>query len=249
MTVVCTVFTRRSVPPRGIVRRVVALKGEVSEFVWVNNGAGRPVTDELARMAATFAPSARVVLLTVNWVLPIARAWNVALERASSDFPDDDYLEVQDDVRVTPELLPALQRSRFDLPAAWHDNRPRKRYERFGLAYVVGMAVLIRNRVFRRLGYHDELFIKGVDEEYGMRGSLNGFTVGHISRPTVHHLGGVTALGDNRLAARLHEHGHALAAFLLEHGLLLGRREIRIRSGRGKIRTRIVRPGGMGEMK
>ena len=233
-TTICTVWTDRPVPPRGIVKRHCMLEGEISEFVWVNNGGGEVLGRSLAKLCRIFRPRARVVLIDVHHLLPIARAWNVALDRASRDHPDDDYLEAQDDVRVRPGLLTALRTSEFDLAGAWHDDQPPRAFEHCGYPYVVGMAVLIRNRVFRRLGHHDELFIKGVDAEYGV-------SVGHVYDPLVRHMGTTTALGSNGFARRLHEHASVLIPYLLDRGLMFGRRERRILP-RKRFRARVIWP-------
>ena len=116
--------------------------------------------------------------------------------------------------------LVRLRDSKLDLPAAWHLNHPwipYSCYPRGGYHYVVGMCVLIRRKVFDTLGYHDELFLRCVDANYGVRAHLKGFSVGYVKETGVLHRGRMPT--DGAAKGWYIQHGRELLYFLIQHSL------------------------------
>lgn len=166
------------------------------------------------------------------YMLPIARAHNVGLRVV----PDNsDVIELQDDVVVPQDMVTRLVASEYDLPAGWGIRKSFgdwcERFEnRFAVrnlpySYVDGKCILLRSRVREKVGYHNELFVKGVDADYGIRASAMGFSCGHLPEPYLVDVGTTTAMGNDAFAQRLHEHARVLAEFLHEHGLIRRRCE------------------------
>ncbi|MCE5277180.1 MAG: hypothetical protein ABFD92_16755 [Planctomycetaceae bacterium] len=211
--VVVTAWSTREHDIGPIIETHAALQG-VDRFVWLANGVDRLRFRQLDRASSRLP----VTLARTAHTQSIAQAYNLLLIEATADAVDADVLVIQDDVMVTPDLPAALSASRYDLPAAWHDDRPRRGYEIGGYPYVVNMAVLIRRRLFDRMGFFNELFVRGVDAEYGVRASVAGLSCGFIEAPTVHHVGHITTHGDNGSVRQLHRQAHRLIEALLEWG-------------------------------
>jgi GT2 family glycosyltransferase len=217
-TVVCTVFSpREGVDSAAILENHGQLAG-ASRYIWLANGVADATHDALIRAALRMARP--VTLLRCREILPIARAYNRLLIEANSGGEGRDVLLIQDDVTGPPGLIDSLRACQADLPAAWHDDRPPKEYIVDGLPYIVFMAVLIRAGVFAKLGFLNELFIRGVDAEYGCRASNMGMTCGFLPYPRVHHHGKITTNGDNGHVRMIHQQALSLIQFLRRRGLL-----------------------------
>lgn len=213
----CTVFSQRDIALEMVLRNHARLDG-IDRVLWLANGV-----DEATYQTLVHAASQRrqpTTLFRCGRRLPIARAYNHLLATAHDEDDRADCLILQDDVTARPCLPRALQDSQFDLTAAWHDDRPPHRYEVRGLDYVVFMAALIRGQLIDEIGYLNELFLRGVDCEFGCRASASGHTVGFTMWPHVHHIGHVTTGGDNVEARYVHQQARALAEELIDAGRL-----------------------------
>ena len=166
------------------------------------------------------------------YTLPIARAYNVGLSLVPESL---DVLELQDDVVVPDNMVSRLCDSGYDVPAAWGIRREWCEWcecfsGRFAVAnlpysYVDGKCLLLRSYVRQRLGFHNELFFKGVDADWGIRASAMGMTVGHLPEPYITDVGYSTAVGSDEQVKRLHDHARIMAEFLHANGLLARRYE------------------------
>lgn len=220
-TIVCTSFSPRDLDC-GLVLPNHARLQEVFQYYWLANGIDDAAYGKLLTFANAFQRAGKsVTVWRCRELLPIARAYNHLLQQVDDQFAD--ALILQDDVTAPANLVHALRKSRYDLPAAWHENKPNRDYVINGLDYVVFMAVLIRRRVFERLGYLNELFIRGVDAEYGCRASFEGLSVGHITEAHVHHWGERTTHGNNTYARMIHQQALAMIQFLHRRNLLRGK--------------------------
>lgn len=221
---VVTAWSSRSRDMGAVLENHLAL-ADVQRFVWLANGLTGGEWS-LLRSAARRC-SVPVTLLRSKVCLPIARAYNQCLAAAHEDGPTD-VLELQDDVMAPEGLVASLQNSPLDLPAAWHVDRQRRDYDVEGYRYVVSMAMLIRKGLFKTLGYFDELFIRGVDAEYGVRASARGLSVGFIDAPSVRHIGHQTTGGDNASVRMIHQQALALLRYFIATGRILQRREMEV---------------------
>lgn len=215
--VACTVFSPRSHGIYQVLDSQTRLGG-IARRAWLANGLSDVEYGRLAGVASKLPQP--TTLFRCREVLPIARSHNHLLRHAAVEHPGSDCLILQDDVLAPPELPSALSASEYDVPAAWHDDRPPKKYEACGLQYVVFMAVLLRSRVLDRVGYLNEMFMRGVDAEFGCRASAAGLTCGFVPWPRVHHVGRVTTGGDNAGTRMVHQQALGLIRYLHRRGLL-----------------------------
>lgn len=208
---VLTVWSRDTVWC-GVVRSHLALDGVIRR-VHVFNGLK---AETRLRLERDFADH-RCTFITSAHRLPIARAYNLGLRVIPES---EDVLEYQDDIVTAPSMVMALASCEYDVAAGWHNDRSyQEAFEFEGMRYTAGMCMLLRARVRQRIGFHCELFINGVDGDYGMRAHEAGFTCGHLKNPRVKHLGRVTTYGNNEMGRRFHEHGKRMTEFLKANGL------------------------------
>jgi len=193
----------------------------VDAHVWLNNGGGVALNDSLRSLAV--GASRPVFLFSASSRLPIARSHNQCLRVASEKWQDADYLVLQDDVIPAVDSAVKLAASAYDIPGGFSRTRPEstRNRQRFGFRVIALAQMLIRNRVFKDLGYHDELFWRGVDSEYCVRAGIAGFSVGFEDGVYFDNAGRHGHAEANTTdAERMYEHSRAQLIWMKKNGLL-----------------------------
>jgi GT2 family glycosyltransferase len=217
----CTVWSGRSINFKAVAKNHLEI-ADVDRHVWLLNGLSSAQHESFEKIAHTTRQW--ITLIKSPRLLPIARAYNRVFQEAQKE-KGSDFFVIQDDILAESCSATVLKKSRYDLPALWHVDRPIREYEICGLPYVVFMAALIRRRVFDEIGYLWEVFLRGCDSEYGIRASLSGFRLGFEFDPRVKHLGGTTTGGDNASVRMVHQQAKLLIEYLVENGVMGGYRE------------------------